>query len=218
MKYSQHWKKEMDLLPMFLKHYCIHYKRWKKCINTPHKSNTYIDILEKDCLHVDNIFTMYYNSYSKLNCFLKIIDKSLLLRFAILNKTTVYKICKRLDKLVNPSPNALQWMNMVQTKLKYNFLGGYMLTSLSIKLPIECDICFHNVNHIAVSKCGHYMCIECLEDMYKMRGKKGTFQNLVDSFYSEHKLTCCPFCRYNQPFTKIEFVPKHTGIKKKLIH
>ena len=199
MKFLRTWIAITNNLPITLKNSCISYKKWKKYTKNP--PNNIVNLLAIECKKVDIIFKKYYNHLYHPTCFSKYESKEDIKQFANLNKICLYKICKRLDKRIKPCPNILTWLINIKNNFKYSFLGGIEITSLNIKLPLECQICFNDVEKVIIAKCGHYMCFDCLIKIYDLNGLKGKIHNLI--FYGNYYRSInCPFCRISKPFSR----------------
>jgi hypothetical protein len=195
-----------NLLPDTLKSACIMYKKWKKVA----KRNESVDVgkeLSRECMRVDKLFQRCYNRLEHPSCFSsECCSRDDIRLFAELNKTCLYKICKRLDKRMAPSPHAREWLEKIKTRHVYDFLGGMKMASLEISLPAECPICLEAVDRVAISRCGHYVCLSCLGSMYHMRGRRGTLMNLIGYDESLHP-SFCPLCRMRKPFMDLKICP-----------
>lgn len=206
MKYLKTWNTIYDGLPRILQKGCISYKFWKKYS----KSDANIDVLTKlakECKRIDNLFVRHFKRLNRINVlysclFNNVVTREHLYSFVELNKTCTYKICKRLDKRIQPCPNAKVWLSTSMKDLKFKFMGGKETTALRLTLPDECPICLESSSSIAIAKCGHYVCIQCLEKMYNMKNRNGTYINLID-YEDERFQSKCPCCRTVKPFSKV---------------
>ena len=124
MKYNRLWHELNDMLPSNLQKHCINYKNWKKIS----KNNTDPDVilaLNKRCKQIDKVFISECKTIS--SCFNHTHTIDDLLDFAMLNKKTVYKICKRLDKRTK-SHSAMHWLN--HSRRYFQFINGFWLNHL----------------------------------------------------------------------------------------
>lgn len=215
MKFMRSWLQMFLELPDCVREVCISYKKWKKIAKNG-KVGDIIPQLERECKRVEKLFV---RGLDDSGCSWRTLHLSHmdLLKFAQMNTVCIYKVCKRLDKRMNPAPGAQAWLRKTKTDLTYKFMGSCELTCLSIKLPAECGVCLEMVDKIAIAKCGHYLCLDCLENMYHMNGRKGTFQNLIryDDYLTNKP---CPFCRVKRPFERLRFFPPNMVDEKVLIH
>jgi len=205
MKFLRTWLSISGNLPLILQNSCISYKKWKKYTKNP--PNNILKLLELECKQVDHTFKKLYHNLFYPSCFSKSFDKEDIKQFAELNKTCIYKICKRLDKRIEPCPCTLSWLKLVKNNFKYSFLGGMEMTSLNIIIPTECEICLNQVNRIIIAKCGHYVCFDCFVRMYDLSGVKGEIHNLI--LYGDYwRKINCPFCRIQRPFSTCKVWPR----------
>ena len=160
MKWSHVLSEKLGLLPLSLQQASISYKKWKK--HTKNGScNDIVKELEKDCKRTDETFKKVYSAISKGSCFFTYFSKDDIKLFVDLNKTSIYKVCKRIDKKISPAPDARSWLQNSMKSHMYQFMGGWRITSLSINLPVECPLCMDGSERVAISKCGHFMCTQC---------------------------------------------------------
>lgn len=206
MKWGHVLSNNLGLLPAALQQASINYKKWKKYTKNS-SCNDIVKELETDCKKTDETFKKSYDNLYKTSCLCRSFSKEDLRLFVDLNKTSIYKICKRIDKKLIPSPHAKTWLQICMSLHTYQFMGGWRVTALSIKLPVECPICLDNTGRIAISRCGHFMCIECLFRFYEIGKHKGTLLNVI-SHYDNAKLSKCPICRITRPYSKIHILPE----------
>lgn len=201
MKFKRTWIESMKLLPVYLQEVCIDYKTWKKCKNIGKEE--ICRNLQRDIEIVNRVFVS--NNCMKFSfCRRRIytVNNAELYEYLKLNKVCIYKICKRLDKRYNL--NMMGWYNNIRRK--YEFLCGFIMKKLECEVygcKEECPICFDTDKTMIISNCGHLMCTECIENMYNIKGKKGTLKNLI-SAYDAEKRSSCPICRSDRPFQDID--------------
>lgn len=204
MKFKRCWLEEKSLLPACLENACIDYKRWKKAKNIG--KDVIVLRLFRDMQCVDDLLRkkpslcMFQckNSMSYLDDVTKL-DKY---KFAALNKLCVYKICKRLDKRYNIGMT--KWLNDI--RCRFAFMGGFYMKRMECELfgcNEECPICMDSEKVMVISECGHNICFECLEYMYKIKGKRGIMRNIIAAYDCEYKIHC-PICRSYAPYSKID--------------
>lgn len=115
MKYAKELAEKLKNYSITIRNKCLSYKKWKKMIkNRPeYIIEKWQKLLNKDCLKTERLF-----KHSCYSCN-KTLDKSLEDELSIINSNTLYKICKRLQKLTNV--NALEYLNSVIQSHKYTF-------------------------------------------------------------------------------------------------
>lgn len=228
-----HWNRilqeKLSQLPDSLKSRCIDYKLWKKSTKSSVLFDDFIIVeLYTTCKRVDKVFQRIFSdlhdkiSLSKCIAWISFCSEKEkytveeLLIFAQINKTTVYKICKRIDKRINrrgDKGNALSWLCDMKMQHKFQFMGGAKLTVLEMTAnsttPIECPICLENVDQVVVSHCGHYMCLECVFSLCKIQNRYTGYLYNILSFRDK---TICPMCRAWNPFENFMVIP-HTSSK-----
>ena len=127
MKFGILWRESVDMLPSYLGKTSINYKNWKK-ISKKNSGPYVISLLNKRCKKIEQVFLSECKTTISSSCFrnsaYSIED---LLDFAILNKKSLYKICKRLDKRTK-SHAAMCWLN--QHGRCFQFIHGFWLTHL----------------------------------------------------------------------------------------
>lgn len=240
MKYRRTWTSLHSQLPRDLQSSCIDYKKWKKAIKRLQQeqeqqsdgSRDLLRLLEAECAEVSRVFVGSAKRRRRTTkagddqpllqkclprCLPRCLDPESVRMYAELNRTCLYKICKKLDKKASPAPRALEWMARAGRELRFAFMGGKELTSLRMSLPTECPVCLEERDEVAISRCGHVVCIACLEIMYDMRGRKGTFHNLIDA-RDGSRSTTCPLCRKARPFSSVLFWPEAVADQYRIQH
>jgi hypothetical protein len=202
MKFGKYWKKCNEELPQKLQQKLISYKKWKKmCI----QNNNILQDLMVECTLASNTIIENIKTKSNLSCFFShsnSIDKAQLYQYALLNKQTLYKICKRLDKKFH-SVQYKQWLQMHYNDFAFN--GGMYYTKLSLENESrgsldECPICLENVDGnvpFIITNCGHMICYQCTILMYNITPTyRGRLSVLIDrrNIDNDHS-RCCPVCR-----------------------
>jgi hypothetical protein len=215
MKYSKELYEKLKKIPSNLQEVSLNYKAWKKrCKISPDFSGEAVVALKTECERIESTFNRYYLGYvqpSWKQCFAcsksSEMQPDILLMFAEINATTLYKICKRLQKrYVDPMP--MQWLISVRASHAYEFLGGHHTTHLILRKSypssLECPICmsFKNRNEMLVYRCGHHACIACTLHYLSVKSQNGLWYNILKN--APHK--DCPFCRYQQAFTEVTTV------------
>lgn len=244
MKFGTTWKAEVAKLPAALQQFVLSYKKWKKLSNKDATAPLLKDQLQSECEHISAQFKAYTEavlrpSVSKTRrwcCFPKVkamnrvyhledITQQDLYQCALLNKTTLYKICKRMDKR-SRAHLYRQWLQ--KHAHEFHFEHGLYLSRLALELDhtdLTCPICLDEYKEtdkpFVLLRCGHPMCFECMMDFFHIKGKKGTFHNLLHISDIFHHTTC-PTCRCPQPLTNIRsinvFPATETHLLKGIYH
>lgn len=239
MKYCKVWKHQKSKLPVTLRDSVLSYKKWKELSKQPMGANDLILLLESECLTISKIMkeTIKIKSphpiisiimaWCRLPNFSKrhAIANCELYTYAVLNKLTLYKICKRMDKRRGTN-TFRQWYTKRYNDFYFN--ASAYLTHLKIVNKVnevetyECPVCFEEIEDapFMILNCGHLLCVDCVESMYGMKGKKGTFQNLI-SVRETSKKMYCPTCRYPNPLSRasrINMYPQHDQLLFKINH
>jgi hypothetical protein len=161
MKFGSFWKQHVELLPDDLRIVCLSYKKWKKLAKGDHE----IDVrnLEKECEVTSNtlceLVKLVNTQKSTLSMCIsheRKIDPHELFMFADLNKTCLYKICKRIDKRLNTTTYK-EWYKKHYSSYKFNY--GLYYTRLMLhdeKTKIEeCPICLEDMDNSKPSVLTH---------------------------------------------------------------
>lgn len=207
MKYGKEFNKALEELPVQLRRQCVDYKQWKKKCQSGLDLGNALLTLRSQCDAVENTFQEEYGSWQEslrrnfLACFHRnknTVHPETLLRFANTNAKTVYKICKRLQKLTqNKVP--LDWLTSLRASHTYAFLGGMPTTYLHMKLDaqsvIECPICMEDqqLRQFLIYSCGHFACISCTLQYANVGHSYGKWYHLLN----QSKKTDCPYCHYS---------------------
>lgn len=200
MKYGQYWKQEVKNLPEGLQTHIINYKAYKKLIKKEINISDLTDMLMKDAMYADK-------------CFKKSPKFTGLYKFAELNSTSLYKICKKAQKKLNDE-NAIKWLQNVQNQRLFSFVNGIKKTELVIQqctdCTRECPVCFEREDATIIMHCGHTLCVGCVKDMLKVRNTKGTIYNVIaHGLYVNMRgvgTACCPLCRDRMAFVDYKCV------------
>jgi len=149
-----------------------------------------------------SVWQAYLNikRYSK-----SLMNMETLIKFAEINNTTVYKVCKKIDKQTKTNEGRL-WLIRNRDEKKYKFMSGILLTRLRLDIANqiqECPICMdvmgNKNNKSLILNCGHAICLSCI---YKLTGirNNGTLYNLLLTVDSR---ILCPLCIKRNPFRDI---------------
>ena len=217
MKYGKTWAAQVQSLPIVLQDLSISYKKWKQ-VSSNIPADILMQQLEKECNVVSKTFERHAklllnpdgNGCScifRMFCCNKTVDVATtaedILLYATINKTTLYKICKRLDKRNADGGHAfIKWFNTKNT-----FVSSMYFTALTMqtKTDCECPVCLDPVSGdllFIIFKCGHYVCYNCLLGLYGIRGYNGT---LKDALAYNAENAKCPLCRVAHPCRKFMF-------------
>lgn len=213
MKWCHVLSSKLSGLPASLQEASINYKGWKRLTKTGFTQKM-IRQLETECKRVDAVFKSSYNRLGA--CCFTSCSKDDLKLFVELNKTSVYKLCKRIDKKVSPCPGARCWLQTAMSSHAYQFMGGWRATSLFVHLPAECPLCMDRVENIAISVCGHFMCMQCLFSFYKLERYNGMLHNVI-SHVENLAASRCPICREPRPYSRVHLLPECKVFVKKTI-
>lgn len=196
MKFGKSWKFQSEELPVQLASRCINYKVWKKLVKTVRDHDSLLHKLKSECKAVDKV--MLTRQTSGVVCSLVRLSAQDIHNFAALNKQTLYKICKKLDKQLGTN-KFMQWY----ATRPFAFLGGSQFTRLQLDATQhvdECPVCYDIPNTVIILDCGHYLCIECFKDWFRIRGQRGMLWNVVMAVEEKTKeKKRCPMCSKRNP-------------------
>jgi hypothetical protein len=203
MKYENIWQDKIKELPYELSIHCVNYKKWKNICNDENNllnEEQIIYLLQNDIIEINNTFKqMILNKKNNIFfacCFkIKNYDDDIIYNFATLNTQCLYKIILKLDKKLNTKIRS--WYN--SEIIKYSFYNSYQLKRIEINLygfNDECPICLENPKEIFILNCGHCICLNCFEYIYKIK------YNNNYALYKKIYKYCpqCPLCRRVGPF------------------
>lgn len=130
--------------------------------------------------------------------------KEKFLEFVLINRKSVQKICKKIDKRKNRTDICRAWYKNVAQK-KYIFLSNKLEFSY-LKFVVEkkvetCPICLEDdFPDFIILQCGHTMCMSCLDKFtHHILASKGTLHNILHNYQYRNKVLC-PMCRFSNPF------------------
>ena len=219
MKFGSIWKQQINELPINLQSTVLSYKKWKKISKLNYNENL-LKTLEEESKNINNIIKNNYNNFNinniiKLKCCnsnIEKISKKDLYLYIMLNKTTLYKICKRIDKRNNFNL-FMTWLNKNYKTFYFNY-GLYYTRTLFENNEMQdviCPICLCDLevtikNPILIMNCGHLMCFDCILQYYNISKNHGTLKNLIS--YHDHYLKPmnCPECREDYPFYNMNYL------------
>lgn len=167
MKYNKEWKRAMAEYEIPSK-YVMSYDKWKRWIKYPTfsflwnwKRNLYLQ-----CDQIDE--ALFGNSHKPLVCISPRSNTKLhgkdLVRACEINRVTLYKTCKKIDKKLLHTSEAKNWyQHLLQTK-RYQFLGCQeLLRARLVTNACECPVCFENLcdSNVYINHCCHIVCKIC---------------------------------------------------------
>ena len=207
MHYGKVWKRDIDSLCTLVRSWSIDYKDWKK--HMKYHANDLIACwksnLESQCKRLDeNLFSRkrfswVFWQHRCLSNNLRLNDVDVV-RACLLNRQTVYKVCKKLQRHLHVP--AMQWYTASMSNHVYKFMGSGELTEAMIKCGEEliCPVCIEKIHKCETSiknvlalRCGHVICTDCALHMWGVHNSNGTMYNLL-AFANAHGARC-PVCR-----------------------
>ncbi len=210
MKYSKQLATTLLELPICLRSVSLNYKSWKKrCKNCTVQEA--IVLLKQECDQVDRMFQKWYDQwhsrYRSVICWkTSSVDPCITLQFAQINSTTLYKICKRLEKMLGTTI-AMSWLASVRSSHVFAFLGGHHTSHLQLALmsgsELECPLCTNEVSkkNMLIYGCGHNACIDCTLKFAQVKSN-GLWYNVL----SYARIRRCPYCRYDQALSCVSSI------------
>ena len=205
MKFAKHLAKRLDELSTEeYREHTVPYKTWKKV----KEHDTQLDsLVERTCVRIDSVFRKHWRmnqfgpaSHEPPLCCSRIRptpNPRELLEFADLNRTAIYKICKKWRKQGRVSP---ELYHTLRNHRKFAFMGSGELTLLKIAANSsareECPICLDIPEKGMVMACGHWMCWSCLDLLTRVDKINGTINNKLLVVSAR---LICPMCRERDP-------------------
>ena len=119
MKYGKFFSSHITSYPKYIQDHCIDYIRWKKIIKgsiTSWKSK-----LESDCYKLDRFL------YPRI--FRTRVPKNLMSNLCLFNTNTLYKICKKIDKMYNNG--AMEYYKYVLKSRRFRFTSVSFATLIN---------------------------------------------------------------------------------------
>lgn len=206
MKYAKQLAQDLLKIPVPLQDVSISYKQWKKrCKQVPDVCAA-LQLLVPELQRVEQCFLDLYKKWAHprpmLLCFTKdpiSCNNQDLLLFANMNATTVYKVCKRIQKTFH-TDLPMQWLVATRAAHVFSILGGCATGHLQLtsepKTKPECPICMEEErskkNPMMVFGCGHYACQSCSLRYAGVSHLNGTWSNVIA--YASKKE--CPICHF----------------------
>jgi hypothetical protein len=236
MKFGSVWRSTVEGMPPALREACLDYKKYKRlskdlALPTPAIQAT----LERDLGRTATVFQRHLaglrkppssSSRSLFSVFEACkrasvascppdtgIGSQQVHHFATFNTTTLYKICKRLDKR-HATSWFTPWFRKAIEDRTIPFVNkkehSYLALHAHIELPDaeECPVCFDDPTRDGlVLDCGHLICTKCILNMLDVHKTRGTLHNLVShGAYYHPKLAKCPVCRDARALTRYTHV------------
>lgn len=202
-----------------LKESILPYKYWKKYIKY-HRDDMnpqeIVNTLEQQCKYAEQQFVKELSYTLKkplITCC--ITDKRIqhdisqdLILFSDINRTALYKICKKLQK--NGAPNLMNYYS----KADFKFIQSHELMFLKMQTETvhECPICMEEANSYVIMDCSHYMCLSCMLKITNTEKLNATLYNKVS--IGVHKFQSCPFCRRKNPLKQLDKYHFYPSIPK----
>ena len=209
MKYGKYWKSWICSQDNSIQQHCIQYIKWKKDItHNPEKiKKNWKKMLYSDCKNVDMYVFPLINCNSCFNLNKKVVlnDNKTRLQLCEQNQTTLYKICKKIQKRLNIP--ALKFYNDLLKAHIYDFTGSAQRTALSLETndKIDCLTCKNEQkdNKFIIMRCGHIIHKSCAFKLWNITPSDNTRK---DRYHLEKKSfeVNCPYC--NEP------VPCHPNL------
>jgi hypothetical protein len=143
------------------------------------------------------------------------VDKTDLYKYAVLNSTTLYKICKKASKrLQDRCP--MEWLKRMQNERSLTFMNGMLKKQLELATSnangMDCPICLDdNIATTLILHCGHMVCCTCVKHMLGVSNTRGTLHNVIaHGLHEVKKGASCPLCRDPKAFIhyKLHHFPK----------
>lgn len=204
MKYNKEWKRYMAMSAVDPS-CALSYDRWKKRIKQPsvHFTLNWRLLLSRECQAVDE---RIFGGISVLGvCFSRrrLLDEDKV-NVCDLNKRTLYKICKKIDRQLLKDTGkrvAMEWYIAAVRDKAFKFLGCPELVLIRLRQkPVECPICFESVDAATaiVTRCCHVFCQDCATrvwglDKYALYSKDLQMRMKRAAVYGP----ACPVCRHN---------------------
>lgn len=197
MKWRQQWSKLLSDLPQQMQLTSINYKLWKKLVKQTYINNdTLLIKLQGDIAIVDREFRKAIADCKKYR-------HHIVHKYAKINKTTLYKIIKKCDKI--RGTEFRNWYNKRMNAI--SFCNGIALKRLEIEIEgyhEECPLCFDKQSEVIILECGHCICQECCKQMYGVAQLRGTLTNVIHhAIYEVGNHPTCPICRFKTPITSL---------------
>lgn len=204
MKYNKEFKRLLETDEFICKipntsTVVLSYDKWKKRIKcaSVHFVLNWRLFLTKECIAIDQaIFSKHQPCSSTwFGCMRQrsVLSNEQKVRLCEMNKRTLYKICKKIDKqaLKSSAFVARLWYTNMMSNHVFKFLDSKELVEMKLKLgqiTADCPICFEPIQATSsiVTRCGHIICGDCCSHMW------GASVSLAEA---SKKGMHCPLCR-----------------------
>lgn len=197
MKFGKSWKSARECLPDRLQSHVINYKTYKK--ETKRKSIPLIlEQLKQDVKRINQFWKYGSRTFSN----------DTLLSFIKLNKTSLYKVCKRADKRFQTS-SFIEWHGHYKASMLAGVFGNFVQKRIEYKDPHMClDICpiclDEDCKESILMCCGHMVCVPCLKEMLGVQKCIGTLTNVIAYGRSLNRAHGnCQVCRSDYALNRI---------------
>lgn len=236
MKFGATWRRCVAELPDALQPSCIPYAAWKKRTKQGAAWSPGVAAeLYSACARVDRALLWrppsrdwwWWWCLAAPVVTRADVQPSDLLSFARLNRETVRKLCKRIDKRRlqkkaedcdggdgGGDSGASAWLAAYVRAHTFAFLGGAAIARLELHLgrrvELECPVCLEayearGARSLLVLACGHAMCLRCALHMIDADRIYGTLHNVVEYARGRWPRKCvCPICRDKYAFAGID--------------
>lgn len=170
----------------------LSYKQWKKRMEYDSENLKLIwrSELIRECKEIDRrIFRSHIFCISQPN-------PEFQLELCDMNRQSVYKLCKKLQKKLNIP--AMEWYAHCMDE-SIRFLCSperAVLTYTVHKSTWECPICMEHDKEWLFMRCGHHVCTQCALYMWNVHSLKGVVYNLLSI---ANRRANCPICRAAHP-------------------
>jgi len=231
MKFGAQWKQSVAELPESLREAAISYKAWKKRVKPgadPLPPEDFLGTLKDECERVNRRFLESLRADGRrrrgtgscggAGCAAVAPEdaegeREALAKtyaFATLNRTCVYKLCKKYDKVLRRR-DASPWFRGALGAGAYAFLNSAELKRLELDLygaTEPCPVCLEETPSPAepaafILTCGHTLCLSCVRDLYGVRRVRGTLYNVLSYGRYRSPSVRCPMCRAPNPLGAI---------------
>lgn len=209
MKYNKYWKQALATDQVFqcksAARCVLSYDKWKqrcKEASTLDRLNWQL-YLTRECRKIDaRIFEPF-----PLWCTSHMLSNDEKLKICELNKKTLYKICKKVDKVLLKGDKAvgMHWYTAMCAGHCFRFLGCAELARLRLTDDTDCPICWEPIvqRDPVVVRCGHAFCAGCASRMWLKHGDNETGNPMTQpcghSVSRELRKAvgaACPICRF----------------------
>lgn len=221
MKYCQYWKGEVALLPSVLRDHVISYKSYKKIMKRCESVKEFVDLLWRDAQNTDAFFkSVAVGGKKNKSAICKCMGAPDIVcaatdvyKYAQLNSTTLYKICKKASKKMHDQC-PMEWLIQMQNERRLAFVNGLLRKQVELVAKekneddMQCPVCLEGGEDGAtptmlILNCGHLVCCECVKGILGVAKAKGTLYNLIaHGLHNINRGASCPLCRDPKAFIR----------------